>query len=667
MFKYYLNGIEIQDGPDRWDTIDTSVKRDDLLGILLYDSNLRLSTYGGQDLHTALKQAWDTDRFGESTFDVYQRSGSSGYLLIHAGTIFHSDLEFNLINGSINFRTEDRGFYAMINNNKSIEVNILQTSSKNGVTIPPAPWFNITLHKVSDGTPYIDPRQAFKIYDLLEYLVKFMSDDRVGFYSDTFGPGGIYEDYVIIAGHEMVYADATITPRLSWAMVTEDLVKRFNIRFAMGGTPTNPVLICESYERFYVGDVSYTIPTIPEEVTMKIDTSLIYSGVNVGSEEFETTSSLTYPDVQYLLTFKQENLYFKGTNNIDRTLDLVGKLVISNSSIEVVLEQLSGYENYDDKHFIIHYDGNTNNSIATNWSPLPNAYLYNETLNNINILSRWANAFPNELTANFFDADANRFKAVRSFDQTPTYYATDQGLDLNNGFESAILRFDDDFTAGYDPGDNYGDTTPQGTQVGQTASFFTAPVGALYNFSASLNIHLWRGVNGLTLVGKRKLYFRVRFVKSTGQEFDGPAFEIGKDETDKTFTISHSIATYMDIGDTMEVRHFVDIENANSYANLRYSTWIVKYQSFFSCNGINIGGGTLTPADPNQYKSVKIKCQYPITLADYFLIRQSKEGLINIPISSTNAINGWVENVKFDHSSGEATFELISDGNTIYR
>lgn len=666
MFKYYLNGTEIQDGPDKWDAIDTSIKRDELTGILLYDSNMRFTTYGGQDLYIALDSAWNANRFGESTFDIYQRSGSIGYVLVHAGTIFHSDIEFNLINRAINFRTEDRGYYAMINNNKSIEVNLDQSSSKNEVTIGVCPSFMLDMHKVSDGTIYPDQRVAYRIYDVLEWLIRFMSDDRIGFESETFGTDGIYEGYCLVAGHEMIEADGTISPRVSWGKLSEDLQKRFNVRFAIIGTMDRPILKCESYERFYTGDVSYTIPTIPDEVVMKIDTNVIYSGVNVGSEDYEMTSSLTFPDVQYLISFKTENLYFKGTNNIDRTLDLVGAYVISNSSIEVVLEQLSGYENYDDKQFIIHYDQFINTTIATNWTAT-SGYLYNEPLTNINILSRWAVAFPNEVTANFFDADANRFKAVRSFDQTPTYYATDDGLNISNGFESAILKFDDDFTDGYDPGTNYGDTTPQGTPVGQTASFYTAPIGGLYNFSASLNIHVWRGINGISLIGKRKIYFRIRFVKSTGETFDGPSFEIGKNETDKTFTISHSIATYMNLGDTMEVRHFVDIENENNYSNNRYSTWIVLYGSYFMSNGINIGGGTLTPADPEQYKSVKIKCSYPITLADYFTIRESKEGLIKVPISSTKAINGWVENIKFDHSSGEATFELVSDGNTIYR
>lgn len=667
MFKFYLNGTLINDTPDKWDSIDTSIKRDDISGILLYDSNLRFTTYGGQDLYIALKDKWNNDRFGESTFDVYQRAGSAGYLLIHAGTIFHSDLEFNMINGSINFKTEDRGFYAMINNNKNIEVNLDQNASKNEVIIGACPSFLLEMHKVSNGTYYNQKRQAFKVYDVLEYLINFMSDGRIGFQSDTFGAGGQYEGYCIVAGHEMINHDQTVSPRLSWFKMATDLIKRFNVRFAMTGSAVSPIVQCESFDRFYSGDISYTLADIPNEIRMKVDTNLIYSGVNVGSQDYETTSSLTYPDVQYLITFKEENLYFKGTNNIDRTLDLIGGLVISNSSIEVVLEMLSGYDGYDGKQFLIHYDTATDKTISTNWTPITGKHLYNEPLNNINILSRWSSAFPAEIVSNFFNPDQNRFRADRTFNQTPTYFATDKGLDDNNGFESQVIRFDDDFQNGYDPGLNYGDTTPQGTQVPQTASFFTAPVGALYTFTASLVVHANYSTLGTTLIGKRKHFFNARLIKSTGEVFNGPTYTLGKNETDKRFTISVSQATYMNAGDTMEVRHFVDIENANNYSNKRVLNWVIEIGSFFMSNGIDIGGGTLTVSNPNEYKCVKMNFNYPMTLEDYIAIRGSKEGLIKVPITSNTAINGWVENLKFDHSSGEATFELISDGNTIYR
>ena len=85
MFKFYLNGIEINDHPDGWDNISLSTKRDELSGGLYFDADIRLVTYGGQDLYSALDTAWKANRYGLSRFDVFQRNGQSGYALIQIG------------------------------------------------------------------------------------------------------------------------------------------------------------------------------------------------------------------------------------------------------------------------------------------------------------------------------------------------------------------------------------------------------------------------------------------------------------------------------------------------------------------------------------------------------------------------------------------------------
>ena len=68
MFKFFLNGTEIANHPDGWDNISSTIKRDKFSGGLLYDADIKLMSYGGQDLYVALKTAWDTDRFGKSSF-----------------------------------------------------------------------------------------------------------------------------------------------------------------------------------------------------------------------------------------------------------------------------------------------------------------------------------------------------------------------------------------------------------------------------------------------------------------------------------------------------------------------------------------------------------------------------------------------------------------------
>ncbi len=189
MFRFFLNGTEITDQPEGWDGMTSSIKRDDLTGGLIFDADIKFKSYGGQDLYVALKTAWDADKFGKSTLDIFQRSGTAGNVLIHAGTIFHSDLKWKLINNAVEFKVEDASFYSKINANKSVESNVDVTLSKNLVPITAPTFFQLECHKVSNGNYYAQKRYAYKLYDVIKYYIDFMSDGTIGFESDCFGVG----------------------------------------------------------------------------------------------------------------------------------------------------------------------------------------------------------------------------------------------------------------------------------------------------------------------------------------------------------------------------------------------------------------------------------------------------------------------------------------------
>ena len=89
--------------------------------------------------------------------------------------------------------------------------------------------------------------------------------------------------------------------------------------------------------------------------------------------------------------------------------------------------------------------------------------------------------------------------------------------------------------------------------------------------------------------------------------------------------------------------------------------------STFSCNGIDIGGGTLSESNPDNYKAMKIDFNYPLSLQEYLTIRGSKLGIIRIPVNDSEFVQGWIQNLKYNHFGGEAAFTLITDGNTVYR
>lgn len=691
MFRFYINGTEIQNHPDGWDKIISEVKRDDITGILLLDSQISLTFYGGQDGYTILKNGWTANHVGESYIDIQQRFPNGQYGLVHSGTIFHSSIKFNLVNGSLTFRTEDRGFYAMINNNKKIETDLTGGKTKNGIAIAPCPSFTLTVHNVNNGNPK-HTVTAFKMIDVLKYLVQFMTDNRMTLESSCFDVGGSYEGICLVNGHELAVHNNTKKPILSWETLTNELSKRLNVQFSVVGAIDNPVINVDSFTNFYGGFNALEIPTIPREVELSTDENRLYSCVEVGSDKIETDSNLHFPDVYALTSFRTESFHFIGTNNIDRKLDLVGKFVISNAAIEVVTNQLSGWEGYDEDIFMIQYNVGANTSYQSNWvgSTIAAGYFYNEMFNNQNILSRWSASFPNEISITSFSPSANSFKAVRT-DTSPIASFTED--DSKNWATLLIeIGFNIDYPSGggYDPSNNYGGGTTQGSPVSRFNSYFTAPVNGFYSFNASVQSHIeyYTDQYRSSIIYPRwkDKHIGLRFTKmdSGGIEINhrdsaefvvvdswrgalptvdqsGPMFAKAQN-----FTLNHSWGTFMNAGEKMKLSYFHYVRNQTGNADKNHYT-ITDQNGYFMCDNILTGGGVVSPADPTAYKSLKIDFEYPLNLDQYNQLILSKQGLIQVPINDTQKLNGWVQNVKFDHNSGMTKFSLITDGNTIYR
>lgn len=638
------------DQPDGWESINQTIKRDALSGGLYYESDMNFTTFGGQDLFIALKNVWETDPFGRSNFDVYQTSNALGYTLIHSGVVFHSDLKLELVNNAIQFKVEDDNWYSKIKANQSLEVSMGTTLSKNQIAINPAVAFDLEMHKVTNGTYYADKRKAFKVYDCLKFLISFMSDDEVGFESDCFNTGGVYSEYCLLIGHEVLYHDHTILPRISFRNLFEDLKKKFNVRFAIIYNGAIPVIKIEPADYFYDNTVAYTIPTVPDQVNINVDASLMWSRARVGSEQFDTTSSLIFPDVQSLITFREETVHFEGVNNTDNELDLVVKFITSNAILNICLELLSGADSYDENVFIVWYNPATNKTYSTDW-PNTGHHLYNEPLNNINTLQRWAGYIPGNVISNFNNTVPSRFKAVTTILQ-PMFYASQPAI-------VGPIQFNDDYTLGYDPNNSYGGSIAQGNPVSAIQSIYTASSPGNYTVSANIDATLDFNYNNPQ---KPTLYLQFQKFDSSNNLIDSiePTY-INFPAPQAIRTISGSWNTYMNAGEYIAV-YFRIYE--------RYGYWwtiiINNTNTYFTSNGANNGNGVVLASNPNNYKCYKVNLKYPIKLTDFKAIGNSKNGLISIPLHNNRSIKGWVDNIKFDNSSGETSYTLISDGNTIY-
>lgn len=694
MFKFVINNTPIVDIPEGWQDMQSAIKRDDVTGTLLYDSSMKLTFYGGQDGYTILKNGWEANPIGESSVEIFQREPSGNYLKIHSGTIFHSSIEFMLINNSLSFKTEDNGFYAVINNNKKIETVINSGRTKNEVVIGACPSFTLSVHKISNGTVHFTC-QAFKMIDVLKYMVQFMSDNRMTCEAPCFDTGGVYEGICLVVGNELINQDQKFAPKLSWETLSEDLVKRLNVQFSMAGSMDNPVMLVNDASNFFAENIAKEIATTPNEIMLSTDEGKLYSVVEVGSEKFETTSALQFPDIYPLTSFRTESLHFQGTNNIDKKLDLVGKLVVSHASIEVVSEQLSGYESYGEDVFMISYIPSTNHTKQGDWENT-GKHLFNEIFINVNVLNRWAGYLPNEVANGYDNPGQYKFEAIAEGTAlpyltlyqtadlpTPNYYRDDSS---STGHLFEFLPFWNDYITtsygdGNDASNSYGGATTQGLPVQFPNLYFTAAINAKYSFGAGM-MFKFEGTSSIQNFYRDKKMRMVLRKRNAGgtviESHNGPLVNVVPLQTFSSTNINAYYivpggiytscwwTTYMNAGEQMEavLEHWVEDIVSNSVSH-KYK--ITAIRGSFFCWGVTAGSLTVMPSDPKEYKSLKIEFDYPMTLAEYDQLRNSKEGFISVPCGANRTVKGWIQNVKFQHNSGESKFILLSNANSVYQ
>lgn len=683
MFRFFINNTLVNDQPEGWDAINSSVKREDETGVLVYDADIRLTSYGGQDLYVIIRNLWELDRYSTAQFRIEQKVSQIGYITIHDGLILLSDVKFNLINNSLEFKVEDNSYYSKINNNKGLQATLDVNVSKNELTITPTPSFNLRCFNQVNGNYDNHDRKVFRIYDVCKYLISFMSDNSIGFESSTFGTGGIYEQFCLMSGDEMANPGDGLVPRLSFEDLWTMLYRWFNVRMAIESINGSPILRIESVDYFYSNNVALTIPSIPDEVSMKVDTSLIYAKVKVGSTKYETTGALHYPDVYPLASYKEREFNFKGTNNIDRTLDLTSDFVASNAVIDICYSQLSGYETYKDDVIILSYHKTGSTYYANQITePLLNVHLYNSELTNASILSRWSNYVPNDATNYFYNTTNDGFIA---YYQNPPGYTNngawymDQNRQIGSFYGGSLVTtipFNDDYSLGNDLNNNYGGSVAPGSNVDPNNSYFTAPVDGTYTFTCCINIRYSAFLNPGDTHLLQLVFTRRDSSNAVQNVLVGNTFTVVDDSLVSGLTLQQkyyhiitlcgSVTIPMAATDTMEISVNI-IPTSTGSGHDGYFEWQLQNGSYFSCDSVDQGGGNIAPVNPKNYKAILIQFNYPIRLLEYNKIRNSKTSLVKIPIDDSQTIYAWVKNLKFEHNSGETTFELITDGNTIYR
>lgn len=668
MFKFFLNQIETSEAPEGWEDYNTTLKNDSDLKGLFKLSDTSLTFWG--DGYTTIKNAFDTDgHCGQMDFEVRQYNGASVYTSVFTGILFLKNVEFGEgINGSYaKCKIEDNSFFAKVFNNRNLKAKIYSTFSKNGEVITACPYNRLQYFNPSSGsyyvmfTPtgnYVRNNTCFTLFDLLTYMVAFVSDGEMDFYSDTFGTGGIYEEYVVTNEFTVRYSQTasgvtqslfeTNWPEINFADCFKELDKEFNLGFVAGFDGSRAYLRVEAIDYLFPTTVLHTFQSVAN-IRQKTYEPKLYGKLIAGSTDTINAGNLSFPGGIRFVGFRREEYYISGKCNTDRELDLVNNWVIDSNLIEdLVINGASlpvDSTDTDTRIILVHapFDSGTGvyKAAQSNWVSSSGDVFYNETLNTDNKTRRYLGGIPNNIALQLGTVD-NTFSAEYT-----------SQVDATNNGTTATVQDLDPVQVNLelaDPNSNYDPATFR----------YTCPNGGLYTFnvqcqfrafnafgnpsqgSCTANIFIWLKNN---TTGYEQLIYTQ---PNSGTVACGSIININ---TSGTLNCSASD----------DVQLHVQFYGFFAPALLTGTNLRLISGLRFACTASADGGGVYQTYNPDEYSVINYKFEAPLSYADFQTIAADPRGQIEFYVEGGKTYLGWIDEIKYNHFEKMANVSLLSN------
>lgn len=417
MFRFYLNNIIVND-PSNWKDFEEVLEYDIENNSYLFTYSIDLNFNGGLAYNYLLNQ-YELNSCNYVEIKI-EKNICGDWSVIFIGNIFLSDLKINRNLCNIKAPVQESGFTSFLNNNKQIKVQIreLPTAnpynlSKNGVsmnsmTIDAA---FVDLFDTTSGNYQNAPATlSYYIYDCFKYIVGYLSDMQMDFESNFLNrnlafttPKTNVKRLVLTNGNNIYWGAQNTSGGYDPFVTLQELLEEVNnyypigfyVRYDFNGRAT---FVLEDLDYFLNGQISVTFDTI-KSVEEKRATEAYYSNITIGGNTVQFDATLhTYEPIEKY-TFSEENYYFGGTCNIDKTKNLNGKFFVDTNIVQELMSSTSSirdsaYNSYGKNNFFIEVNNtpspgieralktvNTNNSF----------YHYNENLQNIKVIERFEN------------------------------------------------------------------------------------------------------------------------------------------------------------------------------------------------------------------------------------------------------------------------------------
>lgn len=680
-YKFYIDG-QLTDQPINDTELSTSIKRDRQLNNLLVTQDVELE-YNGNNAppigaisgYSYLKTLFFDGACNEAQVSIYDELADNSLSLYYSGTIKIPSIKIDLQTLTLKTKIQDNSFYAYINNNKNVDVDLSAELTKSQLPLTPITKYSIDMFNQTNciyGSTLSPPAlyEAYLVYDVFDLLVRAISDNKVSFASDFLD--SLDNKPFLCKGQDLLnsytlYPNAQpVVIKLTFEKLFNEMRKLYNVFFWIDTNDIqNPILRMESFDGSYDFNVIYNFNDI-KELDVSIDSVSLASNVLVGSEK--VTSGLFDSGISYF-GWREEEFFPLGQCNIDNELNLINSFIIDTNSIQDIMINQS--IDLIDDIFIIecdNVDDINKTAIAHQFDILNDgSCYYNESINNFNKVQRYSNQFVTTF-GNFNGLGGYDFRA--SIGNNIIFSDSS-----NTGIASSINTFSlpgtlpSNFTyTSYGPIIFTNETTNGNYDNGgfyeSTNGIYTIPADGIYNFEVGANYDISGIATSNILDGYSfKMRFNLRMYDSLNnlklwiESPSYPAFsnglQINGSYTKSTTFVVNALATdyvvmYFQVGMAKRLAPFPN--PSPPYLNI--------YEAYFTTLATPTGQGGGASGNNNANKYL-YEFNYPIPQSDFVTLLKNVTNKIEFEKDGITRF-GWIESMKRNDWNGNTQIKLIT-------
>lgn len=553
-----------------------------------------------------------------------------GYLFLTEGSLNHTRKKAK-------FEITDDTYGVFVSESKSLKISPAATVTRSGEVLTPVTATDITLFAPSTGADLATDAKMFEIADVIEHIIKYLSDNGLQFSQSYFG--GTFDFY--LSNHYYIYNRGTAPDiTLSFEEVMRQCFKLFGTWFKIDNSTTPPTFnLVQGEENFFEAHGGITWSNI-RDLVEEFYPERFFSTVDVGDDEAIIERGNTYqlPTVS-LVGFKPETFNAGSNCSLNNKLDLKSEWIIDHNRIENIIATGT----YDENPLLIYANTSTLNAHKGTYGKDGNMRYYNEEVLNYKVLNR--HSIPTTLTqAN--GADTSGFRAYKTGDTTLTADNT-----------TSPYPFDEDSVQGYDIGGNYNNVTYR----------YIAPAAGAYKFLVNLE-YLVSGIQGVGAGGSVTITIKFNKRKTgTGTILQSVESDIVHISTSTENYVKQRTAEFF-----LEATDFVDVSievdffltgAANSVTIFGgYFNPEVEYAgSYFETVYTFNSGGTAELSELLDYKASALKFDgYPIRADHWNSIKQNPSQGIHINNGESGDILSWIKIIRRNIKTGKANVQMLT-------